>query len=205
MKKVTVEEHYNLLIREGNDPSNDPPALQSYMDKWDGQPFISVLALQPNSNILEIGVGSGRLAKKVLESGCGHFTGIDLSPSTIDKAKENLKAWNNISLLKGDFTGYQFTETFDTIYCSLTLFHFKDKRSFIKKTAGLLREKGRLVLSIPKQKEYVINCGSREVDLYPDDSNEIEALALEAGLCLFSTTDVEFAHILVFVNMLHDS
>lgn len=40
MKKVTSREHYDLLMQEGNDPVNDPPILQDYMDKWDGQPFI---------------------------------------------------------------------------------------------------------------------------------------------------------------------
>lgn len=37
--------HYNHLIYEGQDPVKDPPELQAYMDKWDGETFIKLLAL----------------------------------------------------------------------------------------------------------------------------------------------------------------
>ena len=133
MKKVSVEEHYDLLIQEGNDPANDPPVLQEYMNKWDGHPFINALDLHPEDKVLEVGVGTGRLAKRVLNIGCGHFTGIDISLTTIARAGENLSSWDNKSLICGDFIGYDFNQTFDTIYCSLTLFHFKDKRAFVQK------------------------------------------------------------------------
>jgi len=93
---VSVKEHYDLLIQEGNDPLNDPPVLQNYMNKWDGQLFIDALALNQDRNVLEIGVGTGRLAKKVLEIGCAYFTGIDLSLASIDRAKENLSVHSNI-------------------------------------------------------------------------------------------------------------
>lgn len=196
MKKVSAQEHYDLLIQEGNDPVYDPPNLQAYMCKWDGPPFIDALALAPDSHVLEIGVGTGRLAKMVLKTGCGHFTGIDISPATIARAKENLAAWQSISLICGDFIEYPFTQTFDVIYASLTLFHFENKRAFMQKAAKLL-PKGRIVLSIPKVKEHAILFGSREVALYPDDLDVITSLAKEAGLTVCNTIDVEFAHILV--------
>lgn len=196
MKKVSAREHYDLLIKEGNDPLNDPPFVQNYMNKWDGQPFIDALNLSPENNVLEIGVGTGRLAKKVLETGCGRLTGIDLSPATIDKAKENLSGWNNISLVQGDFISYHFPQVFDIAYCSLTLFHFKDKRTFIKKVAGLLHAKGKFVLSIPKKRDISINMGNREVELYPDDLDVLRPLFYEAGFVMIKTIEVEFAHIL---------
>jgi len=194
---VSVKEHYDLLIQEGNDPLNDPPVLQNYMNKWDGQLFIDALALNQDRNVLEIGVGTGRLAKKVLEIGCAYFTGIDLSLASIDRAKENLSVHSNISLVQGDFIAYQFPRAFDIVYCSLTLFHFKDKKTFIQKVAGLLHAKGQFVLSIPKEKEFVINFGSREIELYPDDLNVLNLLLTENGLVTLNIIDVEFAYILV--------
>lgn len=143
------------------------------MDNWDGPPFLKALALTPKSRVLEIGVGAGRLAKKVLEAGCAHFTGIDISHATIKRAQENLHSWNNLSLLQGDFLRYPFTQTFDVAYCSLTLFHFQDKRAFTQKAAALLPQ-GRLVLSIPKEKETTLPFGSREIPLYPDDLNTLQ-------------------------------
>lgn len=70
-----VIEHYNLLIEEGNDPVRDPRPLQDYMDKWDGQDFIDKLKLDKTKSVLEIGVGTGRLAVKVVPL-CGCFFGI---------------------------------------------------------------------------------------------------------------------------------
>ena len=200
MQKVTVEEHYDLLIQENNDPVNDPPVLQNYMNKWDGQSFIDSLELDSNDNLLEIGVGTGRLAKIVLDIGCGHFTGIDISSATIARAKDNLNEWKNTSLICGDFISYAFHQTFDTIYSSLTLFHFKDKAAFIRKVAGLLSAKGRVVLSVPKEKEDSITYGSREIELYPDDIDELKTLLINNGLAIHSVIEVDFAHIIVAEN-----
>lgn len=33
---MDVITHYDLLIYENNDPFRDPPALQEYMNQWDG-------------------------------------------------------------------------------------------------------------------------------------------------------------------------
>ena len=197
MKKIPVQKHYDLLIQEGNDPVNDPPVLQEYMNKWDGQPFIDALTLNPEDNVLEIGVGTGRLAKKVLETGCGHFTGIDISSATIARAEENLSSWVNKSLICGDFIGCNLNQTFDIIYCSLTLFHFKDKRAFFQKAAGLLRAKGRMVISVPKEKQVSIDFGTREVALYPDDIDDIKVLIAGFGLVVSAVIEVDFANILL--------
>ena len=37
---MDVIDHYDLLIEEQNDPFRDPPVLQEYMSKWDGEPFL---------------------------------------------------------------------------------------------------------------------------------------------------------------------
>ena len=42
---MNVIKHYDLLIDEGNGAFRDPPALQEYMNKWDGRNFIESMAL----------------------------------------------------------------------------------------------------------------------------------------------------------------
>ena len=74
--------HYDALIDEGNDPVFDPPILQKYMDKWDGQAFIDAMELNHNKSVLEIGVGTGRLTVRAAPL-CGDFCGIVLSPKTV--------------------------------------------------------------------------------------------------------------------------
>ncbi len=62
---MNVVKHYDLLIDEGNDAFCDPPVLQEYMDKWDGQEFIDSMTLDKKKTVLEIGIGTGRIAKKL--------------------------------------------------------------------------------------------------------------------------------------------
>ena len=114
-KRNDTIEHYDLLLEENNDPVHDSKPLRDYMDKWDGQAFIYNMELDNNKSVLEIGVGTGRLAVCVAPL-CGKFTGIDISPKTIDRAKENLAGYRNVKLICGDFLSYKFDRKFDVIY-----------------------------------------------------------------------------------------
>lgn len=91
MTNNEVANNYDLLVDENNDPVNDPPAVKAYMDKWDGQAFIDEMKLTGSENVLEIGVGTGRLAVQICDK-CWIFTGIDISPKTIERAKK--KPWD---------------------------------------------------------------------------------------------------------------
>lgn len=62
---MDIVKHYDMLIDEGNDPFRDPPVLQEYMNHWDGQIILDLMQLDKNKNVLEIGVGTGRIASKV--------------------------------------------------------------------------------------------------------------------------------------------
>lgn len=112
-----IASHYDILIDENNDPVHDPEPLKAYMDKWDGQDFISKMELSAEKSVLEIGVGTGRLAIRVVPL-CKKFCGIDISPKTIDRAKENLNTFENVELICGDFLAYNFEMHFDVIYSS---------------------------------------------------------------------------------------
>ena len=85
-----VAKHYDNLIDEGQDPVHDPKPLKEHMDKWDGQAFIEKMHLDKSKTVLEIGVGTGRIAVKVAPC-CKQFTGIDISQKTVEKAKKNVK------------------------------------------------------------------------------------------------------------------
>ena len=61
---MDVIQHYDLLIEENNDPFRDPPVLQEYMCQWDGELFLDAMKLTGEKNVLEIGIGTGRLAVK---------------------------------------------------------------------------------------------------------------------------------------------
>ena len=191
-----VRTHYDKLVDEGNDPVHDSEPLKKYMDKWDGQQFIDDLQLSGNEAVLEIGVGTGRLAIKVCAI-CREFYGIDLSSKTIEVAKNNLFQYNNIHLICDDFLEWETDAKFDVIYSSLTFLHFKDKKEAIQKTYKLLNKKGRFVLSIDKSQDDEIAYDARKVKTYPDNVDNIKKLLNDSGFVIKKQYETEFANIFV--------
>ena len=199
MKKVIADvgAHYDLLIEENNDPVRDPVVLQEYMDLWDGRLFLEMLELNPSKSVLEIGVGTGRLAVRTAPC-CRHLTGIDMSAKTIERAQENLREYPNMSLICNDFLTHSFSETFDVIYSSLTMMHFSDKALVIGKMSSLLNDGGLLCLSIDKNQSEWIDMGSRRVRIYPDTPEKTVTFAEQAGLKVKRIIETENAYLLAF-------
>lgn len=197
--KTDVINHYDLLIDENNDPVFDPQPLKDYMDKWDGKSFLDALMLDETKTVLEIGIGTGRLALKVAPQ-CKKFFGIDISPKTIKKAKRNLRKLDNVTLLLGDIEDYSFDRLFDVVYSSLTFMHIKNKNEVIDKISHLLTQNGRFVLSIDKSQSRFLEYGSRKIQIYPDTVENIEKCVLSSGLSIIEISETDFAHILVIVK-----
>lgn len=191
-----VISHYDLLIDENNDPVYDAEPLKSYMNKWDGQQFIDSLQLSKEKSVLEIGVGTGRLAVRVAPE-CRKFFGIDISPKTIQRAKENLKGHSNVTLICDDFMSYNSGRKFDVIYSSLTFMHIKDKQAAINKVKSLLNSGGRFVLSIDKNQSDTIDCGTRKIKIFPDRKDDIIRYINQSGMRLINVVEVEFAYVFV--------
>ncbi len=191
---ASVLSHYDFLIEAGNDPVLDPAPLRAHMDGWDGQAFLDAMALDADKSVLEIGVGTGRLAVRVAPH-CGVFYGIDLSPKTIERAKEHLHAQKNATLLCADFLEYSFSRTFDVIYASLVFLHLKEKRQALEKVFSLLNQGGIFALSIDKNQSDVLDFGARRLYVYPDDPDKTRALLYEVGFIIAEEKDVEFAHL----------
>ena len=193
MKQVI--KHYDKLIDDGNDPVFDPKPLREYMNKWDGPAFIEKMCLDESKTVLEIGVGTGRLAINVAPR-CKSFVGIDISPKTIARAKENL-TFNNIKLICDDFLCYDFKETYDIIYSSLTFMHIEDKTFALSKVASILNDNGMFFLSIDKNQFDFLDYGTRRIRIYPDSTAEIKKAFLRTGLEIEESFETEFAHIFV--------
>ena len=175
-----IIKHYDKLIDENNDPVFDAPVLKEYMDGYDGSRFIDEMQLNNDKSVLEIGCGTGRLAVRVCPL-VKNYTGIDISPKTVERAKSNLKNFNNASVVLGDFLAYDFAQKYAVVFSSLTFFHIKDKRKAIEKAYGVLDDGGLFVLSIDNDKRQLLDYGTRTITLYPDDSDEINKYLLCCG------------------------
>lgn len=193
---MNVIKHYDMLIDEDNDPFRDPPELQKYMDKWDGQIFFDALNLDSKKTVLEIGIGTGRIAAKVAPC-CLKLTGIDISKKAIERAKENLGNHDNITFICADFTKHAFDEKFDIIYSSLTMMHFEDKKKVISKVDKLLNKGGRFCLSIDKDQSEFIDMQTRKLKIYPDTTENIVSIISETDMTVENILETEFAFIIV--------
>ena len=194
--RAEIIHHYDALIDENNDPVHDLGPLKKHMDGWDGDIFIEELELSKRKTVLEIGVGTGRLAVKTAPQSYA-FYGIDLSPKTIERAKENLAGIEDVNLICGDFLTYEFDRTFDIVYSSLTFMHIKEKQAAIGKAACLLSENGRFVLSIEKSQATLLEYGKRKIEIYPDNPDRISKYMEAAGLTKIEQKETEFAYILI--------
>lgn len=189
-----VSSYYDALIDKNNDPIFDPEPLKKHMDRWDGSAFIDLLDLNVSKSVLEIGVGTGRLVIRIAPL-CRTFTGIDISEKTVEKAKQNLKRFNNVTLIHGDFSTFVFFEKYDVIYSSLTFMHFNNKADTIAKIYSLLNPSGNFVLSIDKSKNKYIECNGRTIEIYPDDPETTKTHLHNAKFVVESVIETEAAYL----------
>ncbi len=190
---VSVAEHYDLLIENGNDPLNDCTELRQYMDKWDGQLFIELLNLNRKSKCLEIGCGTGRVLQK-LESNFESYTGIDISPKTIEKAKYHFK-YENVSFICDDFLICKFSQTFNVIFSTLTFMHIDNKQEAINKAYSLLDDNGRFVLSIDKNQNKILDTGYSKIKIFPDTKCKTQNMLEHVGFNKIKCMETELAFI----------
>lgn len=191
-----VARHYDLLIDEGNDPVLDPPELAAYMDGWDGPAFLAALGLTGSEDVLEIGVGTGRLALRIAPA-CRRFTGIDISEKSIVRARAHLAGFPAVRLLCADFLSWETQARFDVVCSSLTFMHFADKRAAAQRVAALLRPGGRAVLSLDRDASGVIDYGTRRLTVYPDDPAVLASHLADACLTVQDVLQTERANILI--------
>lgn len=194
-----VSKHYDNLIDEGQDPVHDPKPLKEYMNKWDGQIFIDKMQLDKTKSVLEIGVGTGRIAVNVAPE-CKEFTGIDISEKTIAAAKKNIKSglFKKPVLICADFLEYEFEKAFDVVYSSLTFMHISEKQRAFDIVSKILNPNGRFVLSIDKNRDEFIDMGTYKVKVFPDNATDIKEYAKNAELKLLEEFETEFAFVFVF-------
>ena len=197
--KNLIAKHYDALLSEGNDPVHDPEPLKAYMDKWDGQDFIDKMELDKTKSVLEIGVGTGRLAVRVAPV-CKHFTGIDISSETAKRAEENLKDFDNVKIICDDFLSAEFNEKFDVVYSSLTFMHIEEKQKAVNKIFSLLENGGRFVLSTDKNPSDTIDAGFTKIKVFPDKPDDMKMYIEKSGLHIEEHYETEFANVFVAVK-----
>lgn len=97
-----IANYYDLLMEKG------------YYDYTKAAQSLDSI-LKGHKKILEIGIGTGLLAEKILELDPSYLiTGIDFTPAMLDRCKTRLG--NRAKLLEGNVLSMEFQELFDGVY-----------------------------------------------------------------------------------------
>ena len=75
--------------------------------------------------------------------------------------------------------------------------HIEEKQIAINKVAALLKNSGKFVLSIDKNKDGFIDTGTRKITVSPDTPAEMKSYIENSGLLLIEQFETEFAHIFI--------
>lgn len=172
-------EHYNRLAAAG-DGRHDPPVVQRYMARWDGDRFHELLGEVSGRDVLEVGIGVGRMARDLLQRGCRRLTGLDIAPLAIEAAREELASWPNVELLVGDIVDFRRDAAFDLAYSVLTFMHVEAKQAALDNLVAAVRPGGRIVLSVDLASDW-LDYHDYRVPLFPSTPDQYAAALATAG------------------------
>jgi SAM-dependent methyltransferase len=122
-------------------------------DEWSAEmtedvPFYVELARETDGPLVELGVGSGRVAIPVAEATGRPVLGIDTSPAMLAQARERAEAAGvELELREGDMRDLELDEPAELVYCPFrALLHvptWADRRRVFERVADSLRPGGR--------------------------------------------------------------
>ncbi len=112
---------------------------------------VEKLELRPDSEVLEIGCGTGLNFRYVLErldSRRGRLVGLDFSADMLKQAQKRLAArgWDNVELVESDAAKMKLDRRFDAILFAYSLTMIPDWRGAVDRAREHLKPGGRLVV-----------------------------------------------------------
>lgn len=113
---------------------------------------ISLLNVQENVSVLDIGCGSGWALGQIadLVEGKGLFFGIDLSEKMIEKARENFKGRENFHFIKANAEEIPLEiDQFDIIICTNSFHHYLHQDKALKEMHRLVKLGGKIYILDP--------------------------------------------------------
>lgn len=98
-----------------------------------------------DSNVLEIGIGTGQATLPFLQQGC-KLTAVELGDRLAGYCKQKFSAFDNFSIINSDFLKADLPEKHFDLVFSATAFHWIPKDSGYAKIKSLLKSNGVLAL-----------------------------------------------------------
>ena len=119
--------------------------IPHYEEMIDGM-VASIPVENSKINVIDLGCGTGTISKKIKSKfPAASITCLDLAENMIEMSKLKLAAYSDVRFQVGDFSNYEFDDTYDVVVSSLALHHLitdEDKIKFYRKIYESLRPKG---------------------------------------------------------------
>jgi len=139
------------------------------------------------ARVLELGCGTARNAKGILEAGAREYVGVDASAKMLERGPKDAR----VRLVEGDVTAAP-REAFDVVMFCLVLEHFESLAEPLRAAAGALRERGELrIFELHPawwhdggRAHYVVDGQERAVASWAHDETEFARELPNAGLQL---------------------
>ena len=114
--------------------------------RW-GLEVLARLPLRGDETVLDAGCGSGRLTAKLLEKlPRGRVIALDVSPSMIEKAKQELAPFSaRVTVQQADLAKLELVEVADAVFSNATFHWVSDHDALFAGLARALKPGGRLV------------------------------------------------------------
>ena len=112
--------------------------------------------LAPGMRVLDIATGTGLVAEAALAAvgPSGHVVAADISPPMLKRARERLDGQPNASFAVEDGQALTLADgSRDAVLCGLALMHFPDPARGLAEFRRVLREGGRVAVSVPTTPE----------------------------------------------------
>ena len=125
-----------------------------YIESIDGNDdqvpdIFSLLIKNGNENVLDVGCGTGKFAKKAAKRYPNiQIVGIDESRAMIDIAKKET-ANIRTNFYVADIADFQYHKVFDIIVLKQVLHHIKDKTRALSASKKMLSDRGKIIVMVP--------------------------------------------------------
>lgn len=128
--------------------SRDPATTFSNWTSTEADAVVARSLDWSGKRVLDIGCGTGRLARMLRAAGAAEVVGLDYAAEAIAHAEAET-ADAAISYVCADVFDYTPDRRFDALTTLGTMEHMDDPAAFLRRTAGFIGEDGRIVVTCP--------------------------------------------------------
>ena len=146
-RKKTVQRYYSIRAKDYDQQKSRTWKSENGFGAEILDEVLKAFTCFENKLLLEVGVGSGRNAKPLLERIRPCLVGLDLTREMLNNARNKLLAYKqHLELILGDAEHLPFVaDAFDALLCMSTMHYFEDHEKTIRDYGRLLKEGGTFV------------------------------------------------------------